>query len=82
VLKRGLKAPSELVEKVGARERRKVKRTEKRGREAISETQRERESYVFVRMLVKKQKFMCVYVCVCESEKKDCVCGGSQVKCI
>jgi hypothetical protein len=41
VLKRGLKAPSELVEKVGARERRKVKRTEKRGREAISDTERE-----------------------------------------
>jgi hypothetical protein len=62
VLKRGLKAPSELVEKVGARERRKVKRTEKRGREAISET--ERESYVFVRMLVKKQKYVCLCLCL------------------
>jgi hypothetical protein len=31
------KVPSELVEKAGARERRKVKRTEKRGREAISD---------------------------------------------
>jgi hypothetical protein len=35
--KKKKKVPSELVEKAGARERRKVKRTEKRGREAISD---------------------------------------------
>ena len=35
--------PSELVEKAGVRERRKVTKTEKREREAITERERERE---------------------------------------